>query len=53
MARYILAVASAVFLVLAGANLTRGRGAGHPQTRTWLLVGVIFAVVCAWLFVRT
>ena len=27
----------------------RRRGS-HPQVRTWLLIGVIFGVVSAWLF---
>ncbi len=49
-ARYILATLSVVFLALAASNLARGRGLAHPQTRTWLLVGFIFAVVSAWLF---
>jgi hypothetical protein len=50
MTRYILAVLSAVFLALAAGQMARGRGPAHPQTRTWLLVGVIFAVVSGWLF---
>jgi hypothetical protein len=48
-AKYILAVVGAVFLVLGLARSTR-RGIAHPQTRTWLLVGVIFSLVSAWLF---
>ena len=51
--RYVLAVVSVVFLALAAGNLARGRGVSHPQTRTWLLAGVIFAAVCAWLFLQT
>ncbi len=51
-ARYILAVVSVIFLALAGRNVARGRGVSHPQTRTWLVVGVIFAGVCAWLFLE-
>ncbi len=41
---------SVVFLALAAVNAARGRGVSHPQTRTWLVVGVIFAGVSAWLF---
>jgi hypothetical protein len=51
-AKYILAALSILFFVLAAGRLARGGGAAHPQTRTWLLVGVIFAVVSAWLFYR-
>ena len=50
--KYVIAALSAIFLVLAATRLARGGGASHPQTRTWLLVGVIFAVVSAWLFYR-
>ncbi len=52
-ARYVLAFGAVLILALAVVNLARGRGAGHPQTRTWLLVGGIFALVCAWLIMRT
>lgn len=51
-AKYILAALSAVFLVLAASRIARGGAASHPQTRTWLLIGVIFAAVSAWLFYR-
>ena len=47
-AKYILAALAVVFLVLA---LTRrANPVSHPQTRAWLIIGVIFAVVSAWLF---
>jgi len=49
-AKYILAALSVVFLVLAIARMTGGSGTSHPQARIWLLVGVIFGVVSAWLF---
>jgi hypothetical protein len=51
-AKYILAALSIVFLVLAIARMTRGGGAEHPQTRTWLIIAVIFGAVSAWLFYR-
>jgi len=51
-AKYILAALSALFLVLAAWRMTGGAAASHPQTRTWLLIGVIFALVSAWLFSR-
>jgi len=49
-ARYILVALAAVFLAAAVMRLSRGRGISHPQTKTWLLIGVIFAAVSAWLF---
>ena len=48
-AKYILAALSVVFLALAIMRLPRG-GVVHPQSRTWLLIGVIFAAVSSWLF---
>ena len=45
LAKYILGGLAVIFLVL-GAT----RGWRHPQGRTWLLVGAIFAVVSGWLF---
>jgi hypothetical protein len=49
-AKYILAALSALFLVLAAWRLAGGTAASHPQARTWLIIGVIFALVSAWLF---
>lgn len=49
-AKYILAVLSVLFLILAFTRMARGGGAAHPQSRTWLLIGIIFGVVSAWLF---
>jgi hypothetical protein len=49
-AKYILAALAAVFLVMAIARMARGGRVAHPQTRTWLIIGVIFAAVSAWLF---
>ena len=48
-AKYILAALAVVFVALA---LARG-GLPRPQTRTWLLIGVIFGAVSAWLFYAT
>ena len=44
-ARYILAALSILLLMLGAA-----RGWRHPQGRTWLTVGSVFAVVVLWLF---
>jgi hypothetical protein len=49
-AKYILAALSLLFLALAIFGAAQGRP--RPQTRTWLIVGVIFGVVAAWLFVQ-
>jgi hypothetical protein len=49
-ARYILAAGAVVFLAAGLMRLFRGGGITHPQTRTWLLVAIIFAAVSAWLF---
>ena len=49
-AKYILAALSILFLTLAITGRASGRP--RPQTRTWLIVGVMFAVVAAWLFAQ-
>jgi len=49
-ARYILGVLAVAFLAAVFMRLLRGGGISHPQTKTWLLIGVIFATVSAWLF---
>ena len=51
-AKYILAFLSAAFLVAGARRLSRDAGKLHPQSRTWLLIGAIFALVSAWLFAR-
>lgn len=47
LAKYILTALAVAFLVAA---LMRGGGISHPQSRTWLLIGVIFGIVSAWLW---
>jgi hypothetical protein len=49
-AKYILAALAVAFLVAALMRIWRGGGISHPQTKTWLLVSIIFAAVSAWLF---
>jgi hypothetical protein len=49
-AKYVLAALSALFVVLAMWRMAGGAAASHPQARTWLIIGVIFALVSAWLF---
>jgi hypothetical protein len=48
--KYILGALSAVFLILAFSRIARGGMAAHPQVRTWLIIGIIFGAVSAWLF---
>jgi uncharacterized membrane protein HdeD (DUF308 family) len=50
-AKYILTALAGVFLILGVRRLLR-HGARHPQARAWLLVGGIFSVVSAWLWLR-
>lgn len=50
LAKYILAVLAAVFLI--AGTLRRVSGDAGPQSRTWLLIGGIFALVSLWLFTR-
>jgi len=45
-ANYILAALAVAFLAAALMRLSRGGGISHPQTKTWLLIG-IFATVSA------
>jgi hypothetical protein len=52
-AQYILAALALVFLTAALIRLSRRGGIGHPQTKAWLIVSAIFAVVSAWLFSRS
>jgi hypothetical protein len=49
-AKYVLAVLAVVFLLLAGFRITRDGGQIMPASRTWLLTGIIFAVVSGYLW---
>ena len=44
-AKYILAVLAVAFLAAALMRLSRGGGISHPQTKTWLLIAIIFGVL--------
>jgi len=50
LAKYILATAAAIFLVLAAGRIMKDGGRVQPASKTWLTIGVIFALVSAWLF---
>jgi hypothetical protein len=52
-AKYSLAAFAVAFLAAALMRVSRDGGISHPRTRTWLIVGVIFAAVSAWLFSRS
>jgi hypothetical protein len=46
---YILGALSLVLLALALGRIIKGGRASHPQTRTWVIVGVVFGLVSLWL----
>ena len=48
--KYILGALAIVFLAMAAIRMASGGIHAHPQIRTWLLIGVIFGLVSAWLF---
>ena len=50
LARYILASLAVVFLGLAVSRSRLASETSGPQARTWLMIGVLFAVVSGWLF---
>jgi uncharacterized membrane protein HdeD (DUF308 family) len=49
-AKYILAALAVLFIVAGLARIARHGAAAHPQSRTWLLIGIVFGIVSAWLF---
>jgi hypothetical protein len=49
-AKYILAGLALAFLMAGAVRLVGVSGQPNPQGRTWLLIGIIFGVVSAWLF---
>lgn len=49
--KLLFAVLGPVFLLLAGWRFARA-GALVPQARTWLIIGVLFCAVAAWLWSR-
>jgi hypothetical protein len=49
-AKYILAALAALFLVLALTRIGRRGRMAHPQSRTWLIIAIIFGAVSACLF---
>jgi hypothetical protein len=52
-AKYILAVLAAVFLALAGIRITRDGNRVMPASRTWLTIGIIFALVSSFLWMSS
>ena len=51
-AKVILAVMAVTFLAAAAWRVRRDGGGIAPASKTWLVVGAIFAVVSAWLWTR-
>jgi hypothetical protein len=52
LAKYILAGLAVVFVVGAALRGAGHAGWSHPQAKAWLLLGVLFGAVSAWLFFR-
>jgi hypothetical protein len=46
---YILGGLSLIFLAVAVRRMMQDGRVSHPQTRTWLIVGVVFGLVSLWL----
>lgn len=51
-AKYILALLSVAFFIAAGFRFARD-GKLTGQSRTWLMIGVMFGSVSTWLFVSS
>ncbi len=51
-AKLIIPVIGAVFLVLALARVTKDRWRLQPASKAWFLLGSIFSVVSAWLWLH-
>jgi len=49
---YLFAALGALFVVLAAVRIVRDRGKLGPQWKTWLIIGVLFVAVSAWLSMR-
>jgi hypothetical protein len=52
-AKYILAVLACAFLIAGAIALARGSAQRRLQSRTWLIIGIIFAAVSGWLWFQT
>ncbi len=48
-ARLIFTVLGPLFLLLAGWRFVRA-GSWVPQAKTWLIIGIVFSLVAAWLW---
>ena len=46
----VIATLAVLFVVMGIARAARDGSLSHPQTRIWLMVGVIFAVMAAYSF---
>jgi hypothetical protein len=52
-AKYILAALSALFFALATSKIFRDRAQITPASRTWLTIGIIFALVSGYLWMSS
>jgi len=50
MLAYVFGALAAAFIGLAIARAARDAGKLGPQSRTWLIIGMIFAAVSLWLW---
>ena len=48
----VIGILAVAFLVMGLVSAARAGGISHPRTRTWLLVGAIFAVMSVYSFVQ-
>lgn len=51
-AKYILGILGAVFLLLGIAHVMKAGARIEPAARAWLSVGVIFCLVAVWLWLQ-
>ena len=51
-ATFILSALAVIFFIAAVIRLTRAGGKLEAQSRAWLFISVIFAVVSVWLWFR-
>ena len=49
-AKYIFAALSVTFALFAIRRVVAAGGSWTPETRTWMLIAVIFGAVSGWLF---
>jgi len=51
-AKYVLSVMAMIFMMLSAARIVRDGGRIAPASRTWLTIGIIFALVGGYLWMN-